>query len=269
MTDRRPNGTAFEDQGGGGPAVVLVHGFGLNRGMWRWQRAALSARYRLITYDLFGHGESAPPPGPPDLALFSEQLLGLLDRLSLARAAVVGFSLGGMIARRFAMDHPERLWGLAILNSAHMRDDAAQQAIRDRVALARAEGPGATVEAALTRWFGDAFRFANPQVMELVRGWLLANDPSVYAEIYAVLAEGVGELIAPKPPIACPTLVLTGDQDYGNSPEMTQAIAAEIPDARSIILPGLRHMAMVEAPEPVNRALLAFLNAHAPGGLDG
>ncbi len=269
MTDRHPNGTAFQDRGGDAPAVVLVHGFGLNRGMWCWQEAALSARYRLVTYDLYGHGESAPPPAVPDLTLFSEQLRGLLDRLALTEVAVVGFSLGGMIARRFAMDHGERLWALAVLNSAHARDAAAQQAIRDRVALAREKGPAATVEAALKRWFGDSFRARNAETMDLVRGWLLANDPAVYAEIYAVLAEGVAELVAPESAIDCPTLVMTGEEDYGNSPAMTQAIAAEISKAVSIVLPGLRHMAMVEAPDAYNRALLSFLGGHAPGGSRG
>ena len=183
----------------------------------------------------------------------------LLDEIGLDQVAVAGFSLGGMIARRFAMDHPGRLWGLAILNSPHRRDASAQAAIQQRVELARREGPQATVDAALERWFSDAFRREHPNVMDQVRAWVLANDRVVYPSLYQVLADGVEELVAPDPAIACPTLVMTGEDDPGNAPALTRAIAEEIPGAATVILPGLRHMAMMEAPEPFNLELLAFL----------
>lgn len=249
------------------PVVVLVHGVGLNRHMWQWQIEALAKKYRVIAYDLFGHGESPPPPSPPSLTLLSAQLQNLLDDLGLGETAVVGFSLGGMIARRFAMDHGQRLWALAILNSAHRRGPAAQAAIEKRIEQTRRDGTATTVEAALLRWFTDKFQKNRPDVIDLVRQWVLANEKAVYPEIYRILAYGVEELVAPKDPIGCPTLVMTGEEDYGNSPEMTVAIAAEIPSAETVILAGLRHMAMAEDPMLFNRELLQFLDAHARGRL--
>ena len=213
-------GTAYDVTGTNGPAIVLIHGLGLNRHSWQWQVPALAKNHRVITFDLFGHGDSAVPPATPSLSVFARQIVELLDELRLDKAAVAGFSLGGMIARRFAMDHPERLWALAVLHSAHARDAAAQAAIAARVAQVRAEGPGATVEAALQRWFTDQFRAANPATMDLVRGWIMANRKEVYAPIYQVLADGVTELVAPSPPIAIPALVMTGSEDYGNSAAM-------------------------------------------------
>ena len=118
---------------GGGPPVALIHGFGLNRGMWRWQLPVLTPHFRVLSYDLLGHGASAPPAGTPDLAMFSGQLLRLMDRCGIERSAVVGFSLGGMIARRFALDHPDRLSALAILHSAHDRTPAERAAGVQRV----------------------------------------------------------------------------------------------------------------------------------------
>lgn len=253
------DGTHYEVIGEAGPAVVLVHGLGLNRHMWQGQTEAVAANHRVILYDLFGHGKSPPPPEPPSLTLLAEQLHRLLEEMRLDRVAVAGFSLGGMIARRFAMDHPERLWALAILHSAYRRDASAQTAIRERVEQARREGPRATVEAALERWFSDAFRRDHPEIMDQVRAWVLANDRAVYPTLYQVLADGVEELVAPDTAIICPTLVMTGEEDHGNSPAMARAIAAEIPGAATVILPGLRHMAMLEAPERFNRELLAFL----------
>ncbi|MFN4142389.1 alpha/beta fold hydrolase [Aestuariivirga sp.] len=259
MSAVTPRGTAYDVHGGGEAAVVLVHGLGLNRRSWQWQVPALARDYRVITYDLHGHGESSPPPGAPSLTLFSEQLRELLDHLGIGKAAVLGFSLGGMIARRFAMDHPQRLWAIGILHSAHARDKAAHDAIQARVVQAAKDGPGATVEAALGRWFTDAFRRAQPGIMDEVRGWILANRREVYAPIYQVLVDGVTELVAPTPPIACPALVMTGDEDYGNSPEMSRAIAAEIPGSELVILPGLRHMALAEAPDLFTATLAGFL----------
>jgi pimeloyl-ACP methyl ester carboxylesterase len=261
MVERTAGGTAYETFGASGPAVVLVHGLGLNRHSWQWQVPALSGRYRVITIDLYGHGDSEAPPSPPSLSLFSGQIEQVISRLGISRAAVAGFSLGGMIARRFAMDHVDRLWALAILHSAHRRDQKAHDAIQARVNQARADGPAATVGAALERWFTAAYRASHPEVMEQVRQWILANRKEIYAPIYQVLVDGVAELISPSPSITVPTLVMTGDEDHGNSPEMSRAIAAEISGARLVILPGLRHMALAEAPELFNRHLLSFLDA--------
>lgn len=259
------DGTRFEWTGAGAP-VALIHGLGMNRAMWQWTMPALEAKYRLLTYDLPGHGETPPAAADPALATpnlktMAAQLLGLLDENNIEHCAIVGFSLGGMIARRFAMDHPDRVSALAILNSPHARTPEAQAAVEARVEQVRQDGPSATVEAALARWFTDGFRAANPGTMDLVRGWILANDKEAYAPVYRILADGVAEIVAPSPPLVCPALVLTAEEDFGNSPEMSRAIAAEIPGARLVILAGLRHMALAEDPDLVNAALLGFLDA--------
>ena len=258
MTRITAAGTAF-DLHGQGPAVVLVHGLGLNRAMWQWLLPALTPRFRVLGFDLLGHGESLDPVGRPDLKIFSAQILELLDECGLARAAVVGFSLGGMIARRFALDHPDRLSALAILHSAHDRSAAERAAIGRRVETVRQSGPAATVEAALARWFTDDFRTGHPEMMALVRRWVMANRREVYAPVYRVLAEDDAELADPIAEIRCPTLVMTGAADSGNSPGMAQRMASAIPGARSVILPGLRHMALAEDPTAFNAPLVSFL----------
>jgi len=261
MKSTTHDGTVFEQYGPQAKeAVVLIHGLGLNREVWQWLVPALSDNYNVITYDLFGHGDSARPPCTPSLKMFSDQLRELLDYCEISAAAVVGFSLGGMIARRFAQDEPERVSALGILHSPHQRTKEAQAAILKRVDQARTDGPAATVEAALERWFTDDFRQTNPETMNLVRSWVLANNPAVYHTIYRVLADGIDEITLPKPPIACPTIVMTGDEDFGNGPEMAQAIAAEIEGAETYILKGLRHMAIAEDPATTNLPLKGFLD---------
>ena len=92
-----------------------------------------------------------------------------------------------------------------------------------------AGGPEATVEDALKRWFTEDFQKKFPERINVVKKWIIANDQIVYPSIYQLLVDGVDELIAPQQKITCPTLVITGDQDYGNPPAMSLAIAEEIP----------------------------------------
>ncbi len=263
MSTRESGETAYELQGSG-PVVALIHGLGLNRAMWQWQLPALVPHFRVLSYDLLGHGESARPAGAPDLVMFSEQLLGVMDHCEIERAAVVGFSLGGMIARRFVLDHPGRVSAMAILHSPHDRTPAEREAILKRVRQTEGSGPSSTADAALERWFTADFRVANPAVMKLVREWIMANDPAVYPEIYRVLAEGDAEIAQGVDRIACPTLVMTGEEDLGNSPEMAERMTTLIPDARVVILPGLRHMALAEAPLLFNEPLVSFLQNALP-----
>ena len=139
------NGSRYEITGPpGAPVVVLIHGLGLNRHVWDAHRSRLAQRYRVLTYDLYGHGDSAAPPAEPSLTLFAEQLIGLLDELGVERCALVGFSLGGMINRRLAMDHPGRVESLVVLNSPHEREPEAQRLVEQRALDSASDGPGSS-----------------------------------------------------------------------------------------------------------------------------
>ncbi|MBY8976958.1 alpha/beta fold hydrolase [Rhodobacteraceae bacterium NNCM2] len=256
------DGTGYDLHGAeAAPALVLIHGLGLNRRIWEPHLPALSARYRVIAYDLYGNGQSALPPAKPTLSVYAGQLRALMDTLGIHRAAIAGFSLGGMINRRFAMDHEGRAASLLILNSPHERGAAEQKLVEERAANSAA-GPAATLDAAIERWFTPEFRAARPDYIDKVRDWVLANDRQVFAECRQVLANGVIELIRPSPPITHPTLVMTCAHDSGSTPAMSHAIAAEIPGAEAVIIPARRHMGLVEAPEAFTRPMLRFLDRH-------
>ena len=255
------DGTVYDWHGPeGAPVLALVHGLGLTRATWDGLIPALAARYRVLNYDLLGHGESALPDGAITLASFSEQLVALMDELGVARAAVVGFSLGGMINRRLALDHPDRASALVILNSPHERGAEAQRLVEERARATDAGGPGATIEATLERWFTPGFRAARRDVTDAIRGWVMANDPVAYTKCRYVLAAGVTELIRPATPITAPTLVMTCEHDSGSTPAMAHAIAGEIPGAQSLVVPGLQHMGLVEEPKLFTEPTLAFLD---------
>lgn len=256
---RAPDGTAYDLTGPeDAPVVALIHGLGLHRGMWAPYVERLAQRYRVLSYDFYGHGDSGKPPATPSLTVYSEQLRMLMDEVGVAQAHIVGFSLGGMINRRFAMDHGDRALSLVIIASPHERGVEAQALVEER-AKDSAAGPGATLDAAIERWFTPAFRAARPDYIEWTRAGVLANDHQVYAECRWVLANGVVELIRPDPPITHKTLVMTAEHDSGSTPAMSRAIAAEIAGAEAIIVPGLQHMGLVEDVEafavPIERFL--------------
>lgn len=261
MPKLAPDGTTFELSGPpGSPVVVLIHGLGLNRLAWQWHESAMSNRYRVLTYDLLGHGDSAAPTSRPSLSLFSMQLRHLLDHLGTKECAIVGFSLGGMINRRFALDHPDRVRALAILNSPHARSPRAQKEVESRAAQTAEGGPAATIGSTINRWFTTEFQAAEPDTVSLVRQWVLANDTLIYAQCRQVLAHGVTELIRPITPISTPTLVMTAERDSGSTPAMARAIAAEIPGAQTIIVPRLQHLGLIEQPSLYTEPVLKFLH---------
>ncbi|MEM7236779.1 MAG: alpha/beta fold hydrolase [Pseudomonadota bacterium] len=259
-----PDGTEYDLNGpADAPPLVLIHGLGINRRMWEPHLPALAANNRVLTYDLYGHGQSVLPPRKPDLSVYAGQLAGLLDALSIDRAVIAGFSLGGMINRRFAMDFGHRARALIILNSPHERGNEQQRLVEERAANST-EGPAATLDAAIERWFTPGFIAARPDYVAQVREWVLANDPQVFAECRQVLAKGVVELIRPNPPILHPALVMTGEYDSGSTPAMSHAIASEIDGASAIIVPGLQHMALVEDIPAFTDPMLGFLRTLPP-----
>lgn len=253
-----PDGTAYELTGpADSPVLALIHGLGLCRQVWDGLLPDL-AGYRVLNYDLYGHGDSATPPQTASLRLYSDQLAGLMDHLGLDRAAVLGFSIGGMINRRFALDHPGKLSALVILNSPHDRGAQAQAAVEARAKTVRQQGAMATMEAALGRWFTLDQLAAGPGP-ELVKAWRLQADPEGYAQAAWVLANGVPELIRPNPPITAPTLVMTCENDSGSTPDMSRAIAAEIAGAKVMIVPQLKHLGLMEQPQAFGTPIRDFL----------
>ena len=255
-----PDGTAYAVSGReGAPVIALIHGLGLCRDVWANLLPAFEAEYRVVNYDLFGHGDSAPVPGEASLTVYSDQLAALLDHLGIGSAHVVGFSIGGMINRRFALDHADKVASLVILNSPHDRREAGQKAVEDRARSVRDQGAFSTFDAALQRWFTPRFLASGQEAPDQVRGWREIVDAESYAQAAWVLANGVRELIAPEPAINAPSLVMTCENDTGSTPAMSHAIASEIKGATVQIVPELQHLGLMEDPVAFTDPILEFL----------
>src|SRR5262249_23666593 len=152
-----------------GPALMLIHGVGMDLGMWDATAAALAPDHRVIRYDMLGHGGSAKPAGPYALADFVLQLERLADELGLSTFDLVGFSMGGLVAQGFALRHPDRVHRLVLLNTVYRRNAEERAQIAARVKDVRSGGFAASVDAAIERWFTPRFRAAQPETVEAVR----------------------------------------------------------------------------------------------------
>lgn len=253
-----PDGTRYWRQGRGTP-VVLVHGVGLDARMWQAQFDALAREYEVIAYDMLGHGGSPLPAAGASLDDYADQLVALLDALALPRVTLVGFSMGGLVARAFALRHPQRLTAMVVLSSVFRRDADQRAGVRQRLAQAREQGPAANVDAALERWFSPVFRRDHPERVAAIHATVTSNHPEGYYRSYALFGTQDDFAVDRLATIRVPVLVATGELDPGSTPRMTRALAEHLPNAESEILPGQRHMVPVEAPEAVTALLRRFL----------
>lgn len=255
---KTPDGTRYWRQGRGTP-IVLIHGVGLDATMWQAQFAALAQEHEVVAYDMLGHGDSALPGENAGLEAYADQLGALIDYLALERVAVVGFSMGGLVARAFALRHPDRLAAMVVLSSVFERDSEQRAGVRQRIAQSREQGPAANVDEALKRWFSPNFRRSHPDRIAAIHETVSSNHPQGYYRSYALFGTQDDFGAERLETIRVPVLVATGELDPGSTPRMARALAARLPNAEVHILPGQRHMAPMEAPEVVNQLIQHFL----------
>lgn len=246
----------YEDAGDGDP-VVFVHGVGSSSDAWDPVLARMPDG-RRIRIDLRGHGRSERVPEPQyTLALMADDVLALIDHLGLSKVALVGFSLGGLIAQYIAVHHGSRLTALGLISTVAGRDAAEKERVVERLATLERDGPLGHLANSVDRWFTAGFLQANPDIIEARRQKALENDPACYLAAYRVLA--YSDLAEELQRIDVPALVMTGEMDIGSTPRMARLMHDRIRGSRLVILPGLKHSILLEAPGRVARELVGFL----------
>lgn len=251
------HGTAVEISGNG-PPVVLLHGVGLNQSIWAEQVTALNSDFQVITYDLLGHGRSAPVAANAPLSDWVDQLNAVVCDLALEKFSVVGFSFGGLIAQAYAARHPQKIDRLALMSTVYDRGETERAGVLARLDLVKREGPQASIPAALSRWFSSEFSRTHPEITNQFEVLLRCNDAASFLSAYACFATADRELVGALADFDRPTLVITGELDTGSTPAMARKLAGMIPGAGCSIIAGGRHMMPVEMPGAVNSVLLQF-----------
>jgi (E)-2-((N-methylformamido)methylene)succinate hydrolase len=247
----------YRVSGAGSRPLALVHGVGSYCEAWDGVIARLADEFRLLSFDLRGHGRSARVKGRYEIDDFTGDLLALAEHVGFWRFDLAGFSLGGLIAQRLALTHPERLRRLVLLSTVAGRTDEERERVLARLAALEAGDRGSHYDASLSRWLTEDFQARNPELIAELRRRNAQNDPDCYAAAYRVLAEAdFGGLIDQ---IGLPTLIATGEHDQGSNPRMSRYMHERIAGSRLHILPGLRHSLLNEAPDQVAAVMRDFL----------
>lgn len=245
----------FESDGDGDP-VLLVHGVGSGRHDWAAAGRVLSDRFRVIRCDLRGHGQSPAPDGDWRIDDFSNDIARLLDTLDIDTVSLAGFSLGGLIAQRFALDHPDRLRNLSLICATTGRTPEQKQQALQRLQQLRTVDTESYIEQSLNRWFSPEFIAERPDVMQHKAQLIRALDKEAYIRAYQVLIDTnhADELHN----IGARTLIIAAENDVGSPPSMSEKMHAAIADSRLIVLPRLKHSILLEAPALVGGLLREF-----------
>ncbi len=249
------SGRFVEELGGRGDTLILVHGLGGSTNTWFPQSQVLRRDLRLVAYDLAGSGRT-PVRDSITIAGHVDDLLDVMrEAAGNDRVHLAGHSLGTIICQHVAAQQPDRIASLALIGPFPEPPEAARTALRDRAAKARAEGMRGIADAIVAAGTADDTKVNQPAAAAFVRESLMAQLPEGYARNCDALAEARSADLSR---IACPTLLITGDQDRTAPPDVGRAMASAIRGAELQVLSGCGHWATVERAKQVNYALTAF-----------
>jgi 3-oxoadipate enol-lactonase len=256
-------GLAYEDSGGEGPCVLFLHGLGGSANAWLSQLEACRSRgWRGIAPDQRGAGRSDAPEGPYSIELWAQDAAGLLDALGIDRAALVGHSVGCMVAAAAAGLLGERTWALALCGGNLDWPEAAGATFAERARLARAGRTDEIAEAVAATGLSERCRDSDPRLLGLMREAIASNDGDSYALWAEATAKGRMEAIES---LECPVLAFCGSEDPVTPPAASQAIAEAARRGSSAVVEGAAHWCLIEDPAGTESTLFAFLERHRPG----
>ncbi|MSP62127.1 MAG: alpha/beta fold hydrolase [Myxococcales bacterium] len=268
----------YETHGDLGDPVLLLMGLGTDAHGWELQVPAFAARHRVLLLDNRGIGRSGKPPGPYSIAQLADDAVAVLDAVGLARAHVVGLSMGGMIAQEIALSHPARL-GALVLAATFARPAREVLETTERGSQAVAGAP--SLLGLLGRGAGGAavdplqmMRFLMPlvfskQFLRERRDWLFQffarsmgygfSMEAFFGQVSAVLAHDTTSRLGG---LSLPTLVITGTADALVPPHHSDELSRLIPGARLLRFEGATHGLQLEIADRFNASVLEFLAAH-------
>jgi len=253
---------AYEDTGGEGPAVLFLHGLGGSANGWLAQLEACRMRgWRGVAPDQRGAGRSDSPPGPYSVDQWAQDVEQLLDVLGTERAALVGHSVGCMIAARASLRLGERTWALALCGGTTHWPQEAGAVFAERARLARAGRTDEVAEAVAATALSERCRQNDPRLLGLMREAIASNAGESYARWAEATAEGQMEGLDR---IDCPLFAFCGSEDPVTPLAAAKQIAAAAPRSRAGVVEGSAHWCMLEDPEATTKTLFAFLDEHAP-----
>jgi 3-oxoadipate enol-lactonase len=236
------------------PRMVFIHSLALDASVWDGVVARLDRRAEILTYDCRGHGRSGREGRPFTTELFARDLAELLDHVGWTKAVVAGCSMGGCVAQAFAGHYGPRATALGLIDTTAWYGEDASKAWQERASAAQSKGLRGLIDFQITRWFGDAFRAAHPDLVQGITRVFLANDLDCYAASCTLL--GQADLRRFLPAFQMPVAVIVGEEDYATPVPMARQLHEAIKGSTLTVLPKARHLTPIECPDQIASHLL-------------
>ena len=238
--------------------LIFIHGVGLNQKMWKPQ-IEFFRKNSFVTYDLLGHGKTPFDKQELTMENFTNQLLGLVKNLKIEKFDLIGFSIGSLIAIEFASKFENYLNSLTLISTTYKRTDLERQNVVDRVNLAKKNMP--ISQMAMKRWFSDKYLEQNPELYDEFMKILnkKGNDQENFIKAYELFANYKDNLENVKN-IKTNTLIITGSDDPGSTPDMSKNLNKDIQNSTYIEIKNGKHLCTIEYADEVNNAIMKHIN---------
>ena len=237
--------------------IVFIHGVGLTKEIWEPQINFFKG-YNTLTYDLLGHGKTPLNKSRLSFDDFSSQLFNLINELNFNKIHLVGFSLGALIARHFSAKHNDRLSSLIIHGSIYKRTEEQKRVVINRWNVAKLNRP-ASKKTALKRWLTEDFTKKNPEIYKKIYSLLEKNDHKNFLKSYEPFVHYQDDDNMIKK-INVNTLITTGENDIGSTPEMARNLSKVIQDSKFVEIKKGKHLCSIECADNVNIIFKEFID---------
>ncbi|MFC1531926.1 alpha/beta fold hydrolase [Thermodesulfobacteriota bacterium] len=251
---------------GEGTCLVLIHGFSDNLTMWYNQVPVFDKQFRVLTYDVRGHGKTETRGAEISMDLLADDCHGLLEALDIKKTCVLGYSMGGRIGLEFTLKYPEMTTGLVLANSGvvgpdiQLSDEQRAEMMEHRKQMTDLIESGKIeiiAEAMAERSLSPGFKDRKPDVFRRYKEVKMQNDPKQYLPVM----QGTLKAMANPPDLKkleCPTLIIAGEHDGFMTMDVVKSMEKAISDVTAKMLQ-TGHAAAIEAPEAFNQAVLDFM----------
>ncbi len=242
------------------PVIIFIHGFPFNKSMWKLQVEALKENYRLISYDIRGHGQSESGKEKFSIELFSEDLIALMDKLEIDRATLCGLSMGGYIALTAVEKYPGRFESLVLSDTQCIADSAkAKEKRLQTIETIKEKGVNNYADASIKNLFAPGSFNTKKNEIENVRDMIVNTSPQSLCKTLLALAARK-ETCSNLKNINMPVLILVGKEDKITPLAAARLIQKNIKDSSLKILAHAGHVANIENPEAFNHQLIKFVD---------
>ena len=237
------------------PITIFIHGVGLDNTMWYPQKKFFSSK-PVLFYDLINHGQSTGGYKKLNFEIFSNQLLNLINEIKTEKINIVGFSIGALIAQHFTEKFYDKVNKLVLIGSVYKRSDKQIETVQKRYSEAL-NGKSITNDS-INRWFSESYLNNNPQVYNFFYNLLEKKKDKDFLPAYKIFVNS-DQYSINYSNFKMPTLIMTGENEVGSTPLMSEGISKEIKNSDLYIIKDAKHGATIEQSKVVNEKISKFL----------